>query len=170
MSTDDDYGHDQRSRALALTEAELRRRVDVLLEQCGREALLPAHVDLPRPIGPYLYISEILMLLGVGRAPSYDELNEVLRDAQADNGPFGKPIPEDLQKEVFNRLHERSERAAYEADPEGWIRDHTVGGIRPHIPPRPGDDRRQFEVEFPGYCADGTCGVCGACLLRRDGG
>lgn len=139
--SNDDHGHDQRARALALSEGELRRRVDVLLEQCGREALTPHHT-LPQPIGPFLYISEVLMLLGVGQAPSYDELNEVLGDA----------------------------RAAYDADPEGWIRDHTVGGIRPHIPPRSGQDNQRFAMEFPGYCADGTCGVCGACLLRRDGG
>jgi hypothetical protein len=47
--------------------------------------------------------------------------------------------------------------------------DGTLYGIRPH---RPVDDRKKemFERAFPDYCADGSCGRCGACELRKDGG
>jgi hypothetical protein len=162
MSTDD-FGHNQRARALALSEGELRRRVDVLLEQCSREH--ENQVPLPYrapPVGPYLYVSEILFLLGVGEGAGYTMLKDLLTRGEGlietDGG--------DLSQAEF----EARDRAAYDADPEGWIRDHTVGGIRPHIPRRSGDDVVKFGDAFPGYCSDGTCGVCGACTLRRDGG
>jgi hypothetical protein len=128
-----DYGHAERAAALALPEGDLRHRVDVLLEQCGREA---AHTPIDgawgnhRPSGPYLHVSEVLMLLGVGPSPR---------------------------------------RGAYETLQK--IIDGTVDGIRPHTG-RPEDDaqRRAFADMFPGFCADGTCGTCGACELRRDEG
>lgn len=149
-----DPGHDARTRALRFTENELRHRVDALLEQCGREALTPGQYH-SRPIGPFLYIGEILMLLGVGPGPSYSALEPLIETAEGD-----------LTQSEF----EARDRAAYDADPEGWIHDHTVNGIRPHIPRRPGDDEKaKFAAEFPGYCPDGTCGVCGACQLRAEG-
>lgn len=124
--TDNDYGHAERAAALALSEAELRRRVDVLLEQCGREVTHPA-LGHGRPAGPYLHVSEVLLLLGVG-----------------------VPVPYDLL----------AEHLGFQADT----------GIRPHLPSTPADDakREAFEVlASSGYCADGTCGECGACDLRR---
>lgn len=49
--------------------------------------------------------------------------------------------------ELVERLH-GLEREAYEADPERWIREHTVDGVRPHVPPRPGeDDLRRITAE-----------------------
>lgn len=49
---------------------------------------------------------------------------------------------------------------------------HSVDGIRSHLPSteRGDEQRRQFTEAFPGYCSDGTCGVCGACELRKDDG
>jgi hypothetical protein len=37
-------------------------------------------------------------------------------------------------RERFEQAAEVMEHDLYESDPEGWIRDHTVDGIRPHIP------------------------------------
>lgn len=125
-----DYGHEQRAAALTLEEGELRRRVDVLLEQCGRESAHPPYLrGLPTVDAPFLYVSEILMLLGVGPT---------------------------VRQETAESLEE--------------VIDGTVDGIRPHLPTTPADDdrRQRFADEFSGHCADGTCGVCGACELRRD--
>jgi hypothetical protein len=46
-----------------------------------------------------------------------------------------------------------NEREEYEADPQSWVRDNTVDGIRPHIPLTPEQDdlaRRTAENYRPG--------------------
>lgn len=178
--TNEDFGHNMRARALSLPENELRRRVDVLLEQCSREAEGAAPLTV-RPVGPYLYVSEILFLLGVGEGAGY----AALRDLMGKVGGLVETAEGDLSQAEF----EARDRAAYDADPEGWIRDHTVDGIRPHIPRRaedscmctfdtghrPGcpvrsdDDAVRFADAFPSICTSGTCGVCGACMLKAEG-
>jgi len=48
----------------------------------------------------------------------------------------------------------------------------STDGIRPHLPitDRQAAQARRFADAFPGYCMDGSCGHCGACELRKDGG
>lgn len=69
----DDYGHDQRARALAMSEEDLRLRVDRLLEQCAREIFHPPLTER----GGMLYATEIYWLLGVGPHPGAGALAEL---------------------------------------------------------------------------------------------
>lgn len=150
-----DYGHEQRAAALSLPEAELRRRVDVLLEQCGRELMSRPYLrGLPTVDAPFLYVSEILMLLGVGpttRQAAVEALKNVLPES------------------------ERIVEAALHCTCSPYDSLHQAGcslyGIRPHLPMTPEQDerRQQFEAMFHSYCTDGTCGTCGACELRAEG-
>lgn len=75
------YGEAERTAALALPETELRMRLDVLLEQCGREtAMSPlARSGLPGTGEPFLYVSEILALMGLGPSLRYIALEELLK-------------------------------------------------------------------------------------------
>jgi hypothetical protein len=75
----EDYNHELRARALALPEAELRRAVDRLLEQCGKETAYPAPNS---PRSEMLHVTEIYTLLGLRGGPDYSELRDALnRDA-----------------------------------------------------------------------------------------
>jgi len=67
----DDYARRERDHALSLTEAELRERVDRLLEQAGREQAHPAPSSSRSQM---LYVSEIFWLLGLGPRPGLPEL------------------------------------------------------------------------------------------------
>ncbi len=96
--TDDDYGHAEMAAALALSEAELRRRVDVLLEQCGRETAHPVP-GYGRPAGPYLHVSEVLLLLGLGKPVPYKLLAEAIAEGDL------PPTPEeDAKQRAFEVL------------------------------------------------------------------
>jgi hypothetical protein len=57
-----EYNLELRAKALALPEAALRRAVDRLLEQCGREEAYPAPSS---PRSEMLHTSEIYMVLGL---------------------------------------------------------------------------------------------------------
>lgn len=71
----EDYNHELRVRALALPETDLRRAVDRLLEQCGKEEAYPAPSD---PRSGMLYASEIYQLLGLRQGPGYGALREAI--------------------------------------------------------------------------------------------
>jgi len=77
-----DYGHVMRTRALMMTESQLREAVDHLLEQCGRED------SNPDPDRRKLYTCEIYMVLGIGPRPGADKLIELRRliDKAIDEG------------------------------------------------------------------------------------
>jgi hypothetical protein len=80
-----DYGRVQRTCALVMPEAELRRRVDRLLEQAAREV---AHPASDNPQSGTLHASEIYYLLGVGPLPGAAALEELRRlvDGEATHG------------------------------------------------------------------------------------
>lgn len=69
------HAYGERTRALRMTEHELRQKVDRLLEQCGRELFCQP----PTANGGMLHVSEIYMLLGVGPGPSYSALELLIR-------------------------------------------------------------------------------------------
>lgn len=123
MTDPQSYAAEQRAAAFVMTEAALRLKVDILLEQCGREAAhpVPGHGT---PVGPYLHVSEIFMLLGLSGAPSYDALRDGIAAATG--------IPEEITG-----------------------------------PPPMQVDPATFLAAL-GYCADGSCGTCGACRLRAE--
>lgn len=75
MKGTEHYGAEQRLRAAALPEMELRRRVDRLLEQAARETAGPV---LSERHG-MLYASEIFFLLGVGPLPGAAGLEKLRR-------------------------------------------------------------------------------------------
>lgn len=70
----EDYNHELRARALALPETDLRRAVDRLLEQCGREEV---HRVPGSPRSEMLHTSEIYMVLGL-RGPDLSALREAI--------------------------------------------------------------------------------------------
>jgi hypothetical protein len=76
-----DYNHELRARALALPEAALRRAVDRLLEQCGKESAYPVPSS---PRSEMLHVTEIYTLMGL-RGPDYSALERAL-DADAGDG------------------------------------------------------------------------------------
>jgi hypothetical protein len=71
----EDYNHGLRARALAVSETELRRAVDRLLERCGREEV---HQVPGSPRSGMLHASEIYTLLGLRGGPDYSALREAL--------------------------------------------------------------------------------------------
>jgi hypothetical protein len=71
----EDYNHELRARALALSETDLRRVVDRLLEQCGKEEAYPVPSD---PRSGMLHATEIYRLLGLRRGPGYGALERAL--------------------------------------------------------------------------------------------
>lgn len=72
--SDEDYNHELRARALSLDETTLRRAVDKLLEQCGREEV---HARPGSPRAGMLHASEIYMVLGL-RGPDLSALRKAL--------------------------------------------------------------------------------------------
>jgi hypothetical protein len=80
---DQDYNHELRTRALSLPEAALRRAVDRLLEQCGREEV---HQVPGSPRAEMLHTSEIYMVLGL-RGPDLSALERVLNEDNPLRGP-----------------------------------------------------------------------------------
>lgn len=76
-----DYNHELRARALSLPEADLRRAVERLLEQCGRETAYPAPSS---PRNGMLHVTEIYALMGL-RGPDYSRLARAL-DEDAKGG------------------------------------------------------------------------------------
>ena len=79
----EDHNHELRARALALPETDLRRAVDRLLEQCGKEEAYPAPSD---PRSGMLYASEIYTLLGLRPGPGYSALRKALANDADDGG------------------------------------------------------------------------------------
>lgn len=80
MSADGlDYNHELRARALALPEMDLRRAVDRLLEQCGREEV---HHVPGSPRSGMLHTSEIYMVLGL-RGPDLSALRNAIEQSGA---------------------------------------------------------------------------------------
>jgi hypothetical protein len=76
-----DYNHELRARALSLSEEDLRRAVDRLLEQCGKETAYPVPSS---PRNEMLHVTEIYMVLGL-RGPDYSALEKAL-EADAEGG------------------------------------------------------------------------------------
>lgn len=71
-----DYNHELRSRVLALPELELRKAVDRLLEQCGKE---DAHRIPDSPQAGMLHTVEVYQLLGL-HGPDYSALTRLVED------------------------------------------------------------------------------------------
>lgn len=82
----EDYNHELRARALSLPETVLRKAVDRLLEQCGREEV---HQRPGSPRAEMLHTSEIYMLLGL-RGPDLSALRAAL---DGEDDPHHGPCP-----------------------------------------------------------------------------
>lgn len=76
----EDYNHELRARALSLPEMDLRRAVDRLLEQCGREEV---HTVPGSPRSQMLHVTEIYMVLGL-RGPDLSELRKALEQGEGE--------------------------------------------------------------------------------------
>lgn len=83
-----DYNHELRAKALALPEMDLRRAVDRLLEQCGKESAYPVPSS---PRSGMLHVTEIYMVLGL-RGPDYSALEQAIEQSErdADGGRDGQ--------------------------------------------------------------------------------
>lgn len=75
MSADGlEYNLELRARALSLPEDVVRRALDRLLEQCGREEV---HQVPGSPRSEMLHVTEIYALMGL-RGPDYSALEQAL--------------------------------------------------------------------------------------------
>lgn len=82
-----DYNHELRARALSLSEADLRRAVDRLLEQCGKETAYPVPSS---PRDGMLHVTEVYALMGL-RGPDYSALEKAM-DAADEDDPLRGPV------------------------------------------------------------------------------
>jgi hypothetical protein len=84
-----DYNHELRARALSLPEADMRRAVDRLLEQCGKETAYPVPSS---PRDGMLHVTEIYALMGL-RGPDYGVLEKAVDSGVWDDDPHHGPCP-----------------------------------------------------------------------------